>query len=122
MSKLRKTWFIDLDGTIVKHNGYKESEEILDGVQEFFINNIQEDDYVILTTSREKKYIKSAIDLLLKSGIKYNIILSDLPHGERIIINDSKPDGLKTAYSINVIRNEGLRNIFFNGENKNVNE
>jgi hypothetical protein len=37
------------------------------------------------------------------------LILFDLPTGERLLINDKKPDGTKTAYSININRNEGIK-------------
>ena len=38
LSTLPKTWIIDVDGTLVKHNGYLIDGEdtILDGVKEFF--------------------------------------------------------------------------------------
>jgi len=47
-----KTWFIDLDGTLVVHNGYKEGNDILlDGVKDFF-KNLPKEDFVIITTAR----------------------------------------------------------------------
>lgn len=37
-SPLAKTWILDIDGTIVKHNGYKIDgyDTLLEGVKEFF--------------------------------------------------------------------------------------
>ena len=31
-----------------------------------------------------------------------------MPNGERILVNDIKPSGLKTAYSYNLTRDTGL--------------
>ena len=35
-------------------------------------------------------------------------MLTGMPTGERILINDIKPSGLRTALAINVKRDEGL--------------
>ena len=37
-TNLSHTWFIDLDGTILKHNGYinANKDTLLDGVKDFF--------------------------------------------------------------------------------------
>lgn len=104
-----KTWFIDLDGTLVVHNGYKnDGDVLLDGVTNFF-NSLPKDDFIIITTARNKKYKKQTIDFLNKNNIKYNKIIFDLPTGERILVNDKKPDGTLTSYSINVDRNSEIK-------------
>ena len=38
ISQLGHTWFFDLDGTVVKHNGYltDSGDELLEGAAEFF--------------------------------------------------------------------------------------
>lgn len=36
LSSLPHTWLIDIDGTLLKHNGYKEGgDELLEGVLDF---------------------------------------------------------------------------------------
>ena len=40
--------------------------------------------------------------------IIYNYAIFDLPLGERIVVNDLKPEGLKTAIAWNVERNLGF--------------
>lgn len=103
-----KTWFIDLDGTLVVHNGYKNGEDILlEGVSDFF-RDLPKDDYIVITTSRDSKFKKKTINFLNKNNIKYNKIIFDLPTGERILINDKKPDGTITSYSFNVDRDCGI--------------
>jgi|TARA_B110000967_G_C18817417_1_gene526869 hypothetical protein len=107
---LSHTWFIDLDGSIVKHNGYivDKEDSLLDGVSVFF-RNIPTKDIIIITTSRKKKFKKKTIEFLKKNKIRFNEIMFDLPYGERILINDIKPNqNLKTSISINLKRNYGL--------------
>lgn len=112
LSSLKKTWIFDIDGTLLKHNGYlQDNEEILNGVKNFFKNNIEKEDFVLLLTARNEKYRKVTEDFLLKNEINYNLIIYGLPCGERIIFNDKKETGLKTAYSINLERDLGLENI-----------
>jgi len=109
LSELPKTWFIDLDGTLLKHNGYKE-----DGIDTLipksieFIKKIPTKDTIIFVTSRESAYSLETEEFLKKNQIRYNQIIYDIPMGERILINDDKPSGLITAYAINVKRNEGI--------------
>ena len=107
-SALPKTWLLDIDGTILKHNGYKNGGDIiLDGAKEFF-RNISPRDKIILLTSREKKYKKELENFLQDNEIRYDEIIYDLPYGERICINDKKPSGLNTAYAINKDRDASL--------------
>ena len=109
LSPLNKTWILDVDGTLVKHNGYKVDgyDTLLEGVKEFF-NELSNDDKVILLTAREGKYLEDLKSFLKEKNIRYDYILTDIPMGERILVNDRKPSGLKTAYAINKTRNEKL--------------
>jgi hypothetical protein len=107
LSCLPKTWLIDIDGTILKHNGYLgEGDAILPHVQNFF-DSIPKNDYIILLTARKKDVLDGTKAFLLKNGIKFNLILTDIPIGERILINDIKPGGLKTAIAVNLKRDCG---------------
>ena len=108
LSTLPKTWFIDLDGTIVMHNGYKNGNDTIIPKSEDFIKNIPETDMIIIVTSREEKTREKTIDFLNRHNIRFDTIIFGLPVGERIIINDSKPSGMKTAYAVNTIRNRGI--------------
>ena len=109
---LSHTWFIDLDGTILEHNGYliKNKDKLLKGVKLFF-RKIPKNDKIIITTSRNRKYSKITINFLKKNKINFDEIIFNLPYGERILINDIKPKKkLRTAKSINIKRNSGLLN------------
>lgn len=105
---------MDLDGTVMKHNGWEDSNEaLLPGVKEFW-DSIPADDYIIITSARALKYQDSTLKFLDSQGLRYNHYIFDLPIGERILINDIKPSGLDTAIGINVERNLGLSNITIN--------
>lgn len=108
LSSLPKTWIFDLDGTILVHNGYKNGgDRILPGVNEFF-DKIPETDHILILTARKEEVLESTIEFLKDNGIRYNNILADIPFGERILLNDMKDSGLKTAYAVNLKRDEGL--------------
>lgn len=107
MSPLPKTWILDLDGTIVKHNGYKIDGEdsLLPGVEEL-LSQIRPEDYVIYITSRELEHKNDTESFLRKHRIRFDQIIYEAPYGERILINDNKPSGLKMAYAINTERDK----------------
>jgi hypothetical protein len=108
LSSLPKTWIFDLDGTILVHNGYKNGgDRILPGVKEFF-DKIPKTDHILILTARKEEVLESTIGFLKDNGIRYNNILADIPFGERILLNDMKDSGLKTAYAVNLKRDEGL--------------
>lgn len=106
LSTLPKTWIFDLDGTIVKHNGYKIDgyDTLLDGVKEY-IDALPKDDFVLILTSRTNEYRDMTIAFLEEHCIRHNQIIFNMPMGERIIVNDKKPSGIDMAVSVNVERN-----------------
>lgn len=109
LSNLPKTWLIDVDGTIVRHNGHKFGGDILlDGVREFFAK-IPQNDKIILLTARLSSEIPALESFLKSQNIRFDSIISDLPFGERILINDNKPSGLICGYAINKKRDAPLQ-------------
>lgn len=106
LSSLGKTWVLDLDGTLVKHNGYKLNghDTLLPGAKEF-LQNITPQDLVIIVTSRKEDVREETIAFLCENQIRYDYIIWNAPYGERIVVNDKKPSGLKTAVAVNVERN-----------------
>ncbi|MBQ9486291.1 MAG: hypothetical protein IJU91_00605 [Selenomonadaceae bacterium] len=107
LSTLPHTWIFDIDGTLVKHNGYMtpEGDTLLDGVAEFFAS-IPAKDMIILITARPSDLRDVTENFLKKNNIRYDHIIFDAPVGERILINDNKPDGLQMAYSIALTRDK----------------
>ncbi len=107
MSTLPKTWILDLDGTLVKHNGYKldGTDTLLAGAKEY-LAELPEEDRIVILTSREERYREETLKFLKESGIRYDEILFEMPMGERIVVNDRKPSGIPMAVAVNVERNQ----------------
>lgn len=107
-STLNKTWILDIDGTLVAHNGHlKGGDILLDGVKEFF-EKLSADDKVVLLTARKGEYLEDLKNFLKEHNIRYDYLLCDMPMGERILVNDRKPSGLDMAYAINKDRDNAL--------------
>jgi len=123
-----KTWFIDIDGTIVKHNSNDAIDKAIEEkgssshlieipIKESitFLNSIPNTDSIVLTTARDSRHAPHTIKMLDHYNIRYDRIMFDLMAGPRVVINDIKPIGvsenntpMKTAYAINVNRDEGI--------------
>lgn len=113
VSSLSKTWIFDIDGTIVKHNGYKLDghDTLLKGAKEF-LDSIPPNDMIVFITSRTDEYRQLTIDFLRVNSIRYDHIIFNAPCGERILINDCKPSGLSMSVAVNTQRDVFMRNRF----------
>jgi phosphatidate phosphatase PAH1 len=109
VSSLNHTWILDLDGTIVKHNGYKMDgkDTLLPGAREFFAQ-IPEGDMIVFITSREEKYKDLTEKFLEENYIRADYIIYGAPYGERILVNDAKPSGLEMAKCVNTERDSEM--------------
>jgi NDP-sugar pyrophosphorylase family protein len=112
-----KTLFIDLDGTILKHNHtisdvYVKSPELLSGVKEKFNSWDSQGHKIILVTARKESTRHITESQLQSLGIAYDQLIMGVTSGQRIIINDklnySDPD---RAIGINTITDTGFQNI-----------
>lgn len=105
LSTLPKTWIFDLDGTLLKHNGYKLDGEdtLLDGAREY-LESIPQEDKILIFTSRTDEYREMTLRFLEENGIRYDEIFFHMPMGERIVVNDRKPSGIDMAVAINCDR------------------
>ncbi len=105
LSTLPKTWIFDLDGTLVKHNGYKldGKDTLLEGAKEY-IQSIPAEDKIVIFTSRTDSYKAETIQLLKQNNLRYDEIFFNMPMGERIVVNDRKPSGIDMAIAINCDR------------------
>lgn len=105
------TWLIDVDGTILKHNGHRfGDEEILPGVKDFW-KLIPMNDVIILLSARTQSEMKETLKFLDTNQLRYDKVIFGLPKGERILINDQKPEGLLTAIAVNTQRDIGLKSL-----------
>lgn len=105
LSPLGHTWILDLDGTIVKHNGYKIDgfDQFLDGAKEF-LDSIPEGDMIIFLTSRKETEREQTERFLAENEVRYGHIIFGVPYGERILMNDRKPSGLEMSIALSVER------------------
>ncbi|HTT28096.1 MAG TPA: hypothetical protein VMG37_06780 [Solirubrobacteraceae bacterium] len=107
LSPLGHTWFLDLDGTLVKHNGHLTDgqDSLLPGA-DALLAQIPADDLVVIVTSRAEVYREATERFLADCRIRYDHIIFGAPFGERIVVNDAKPSGLTTAVALNGTRDE----------------
>ncbi len=107
LSSLGHTWIFDIDGTLLKHNGYKIDghDTLLEGAKEF-LDNLPKEDYILLVTSRTDEYKDATIRFLKEHGLRYDDIIFNLPYGERIVVNDKKVSGLEMSKSVNLDRDD----------------
>ena len=126
--KHSKTWFVDIDGTILKDLSNKEIDDIiskygfdsylqeqplLDAID--FFRNLPKRDRIILTTAREIYHKDHTLKALDHYKMPYDDYIFELGSGPRVVVNDIKPahtsgneKDLDTAYAINVIRDGGI--------------
>jgi len=91
------TIFIDIDGTILKQLpslydiaiNHKE-QYVLPGVIEKFEHWKNCGHCIVITTSRPESLRKITEEQLSSLGIIFDQILFGLPHGERVVVNNSK--------------------------------
>lgn len=109
MKDTRKTWFLDFDGTLVEQRSYLSDEDyIIEGTHRLFSEFIKENDFVIITTGREECHRSRIESFMNKNGFRYDLIICGLPTGPRVILNDIKPDGSRTAFAFNSVRDKGV--------------
>jgi len=119
MDKIIKnpTYFVDIDGTIIKYRKFTELnktppepiQDVIDYLNEQFTNGT----VIIVTTARPDSYRLLTEHELNLIGLKHNQIIMNCGRGSRIILNDLDPDNLEIprAVGINLKRNQGLKDI-----------
>ena len=112
-----KTLFIDIDGTLLHHHGKANQQTkfvpiLLPGVVEKLAEWDVKGYRIILVTGRKESEREGTIKQLADVGIQYDHLIMGISRGDRVIINDIKPDSdAPTAVAINLVRNEGMENI-----------
>jgi hydroxymethylpyrimidine pyrophosphatase-like HAD family hydrolase len=112
-----KTIFCDIDGTLIVNNGCGIDKQLdptltlLPGVKDIFDDWERKDYKIILTTGR-KECLRVETEKQLKSlGLFWDQLIMNISGGERVLINDKKPNNDLTAFAINVDRNVGLKDV-----------
>jgi mannose-6-phosphate isomerase len=117
-----KTVFCDIDGTLLEHTGSIQSNctgsprllpGAVDAIREWDRNNYR----IVLTTGRKESTRRETEAYLTEMGIHYDHLIMGLPNGDRVLINDKKPHGVRnTAYAINLVRNQGVEHVSLGGK------
>ena len=111
-----KTIICDIDGVLLRHKNEGLSEQLNSELLDGTIKKITEWDSngynIILITGRRESMRKNTEIQLGSLGIFYDQLVMGVGGGDRIIINDRKPNSDRdTAYAINLNRNEGVENV-----------
>ena len=109
----KHTYFVDIDGTILKYRKFETYEttkaEPIKSTINFLIDKAKEGHMIILTTARPEYLHDHTITELHENGVPYNKIIMGIERGPRYIINDMDPNkSEKRAISINLTRDEGI--------------
>ena len=113
ISPMPKTWILDLDGILLVHDGpyIMGKDEFLPGAREF-LESIPKRDMIIFLTARRDYEKPHTMRFLKENNVRYDHIIFNAGEGERIMINDMKPDGLVTAYAVNTVRDRFCKTEF----------
>lgn len=117
MDNRPKTIFCDIDGTLVKHQPPSISSkpnfkmEILPGTLEKLLEWDKCGYNIILTTGRKESLRDVTEKQLSECGIFYDKLIMGIGGGARYLINDAKPDGSESCFSICLQRDSGIKNL-----------
>jgi len=119
MQNNSKTIFCDIDGTLIEHCNdtcLLTDPEFIPTILPGTLEKLKEWDlkgyYIILTTGRKESMRKATEAQLRKIGIFYDQLVMGFGGAKRYIINDRKKDSSEdTVFSININRNEGVKNV-----------
>jgi len=117
MKERPKTLFIDIDGTLLYHFGTGNTQaqiepKLLPGVLQKLDEWDRKGYKIILITGRRESERNATKKQLNSVGIVFDKLIMGIGGGDRIIINDKKPNSIEdTAFAISIERNEGILNI-----------
>ena len=115
-----KTYFIDIDGTIFRQNDSWESGNfgdlshggLLPGVFRKLNALYTAGHTIVLTTARAGNFRFVTEQQLVRSGIQYHHLIMSLPTGQRVLVNDMKPqEDIHTALAVNLERDSGMMDV-----------
>lgn len=113
MVKKNPTFFVDIDGTLVKYRKFSElSDSKLVPIQDVidYVNSqYNSGSVIIITTARPDSYREYTINELNTIGVKYHQLITDCGRGTRVILNDMDPENpIQRAVGINFERDKGF--------------
>jgi hypothetical protein len=118
MDNRAKTIFCDVDGTLIKHypptvtTMPDHTSIALEGTIEKLLEWDKKGYNIVLVSGRRESSREITTKQLQQLGIIYDKLILGIGGGERILINDRKPNSDKNyATAINLKRDCGIRNI-----------
>ena len=109
------TYFVDIDGVIVKNVGkygsknWSNSNDIISTNIECLKRLYDRGGQIILTTSRVAEYTDGVVDMLRQSGILIHDIVNECNHAKRVIINDFAPTNpYPSCEAVSLERNDDI--------------
>ena len=111
-----KTIICDIDGTLIKHEPpdmlCKQKIELLPGTIEKFREWDKKGYSIILITGKKESLRTILENQLASAGLFYNQLIMGVGGGDRILINDLKPNSNEpTAIAKNLERNKGIAEL-----------
>jgi hypothetical protein len=116
MVKKNPTFFVDIDGTLVKYRKFSELATStltpIEDVVEYVNSNYDLGSVIIITTARPESYRDYTIEELKKIGVRYHQLVMDCGRGTRVVLNDMDPENpIQRAVGINFVRDGGFEPI-----------
>lgn len=116
MQKRHRTYFIDVDGVILKNSGkygktnWSNNKVLLDDNVQSIIKLQNNGAQIIITTSRTEEYRPALEEILHHAGIYPYAILMGMNHAARVVINDFAPTNpYPSAMCITLPRNSNIK-------------
>ena len=109
----KNTYFVDIDGTILKYRKFETYEtskaEPIESTIEYLNKVSKEGHMIILTTARPEYLRDHTVVELHENYIPYDRLIMGIERGPRYLINDMDPNYPgERAIAINVERNKGI--------------
>lgn len=115
VQKKHRTYFIDVDGVLMKNcgkygkrNWYNNTETLPENME--IIRKLQDDGaQIVVTTSRPEEFRTGLEKILNENGIKPYTILMGMNHAARVVVNDFAPTNpYPSGIAITLPRNNSL--------------
>lgn len=111
-----KTFFCDIDGTILKYRKFETYEntkaEPVESTIDYLCEASSNGHMIILTTARPEYLRDHTVVELHENGVPYDRLIMGIERGPRYLINDTDPNNPgERAIAINVERDGGIKTV-----------
>ncbi len=112
-----KCILVDIDGCVLRQGNFwpdiEKIQLVLPGVKQKLTEWHMRGHRIILLTARPEAYRAITEQQLKRVCLVWDQLLMGLPTGQRVLINDRKPEeaGMGMALAVNLDRDEGLEGI-----------